>query len=276
MASAQKTWPATEAASATARSGAPRRSRRAAISASIVGGALDPGEVARRDPDPLSPLEQPAVVGEHPRRSPRRRAGCPATPRPGDREQIGFGAAPPAAPSARRPLSAAPSGARRRQAWSCAAQRVRRSKSSGRARTSRRIGAPCACPDEVLDQVEQGLLRPVEVVEHDVRADLRSASASKSARIEPRRAPRSETSAVGEPDGRRRSPGRGRPPRCPASSRCELRRAPRRRVSGVVEPAAAVADDLGDRPEGDALAVVTGSDQCRTASRVVDARPGTR
>ena len=112
---------------------------------------------------------------------------------PGRRRRRARRAGAPRRPTARRARAATRSGCG-------AAQAGRDSTSSGRARQTSRIGVPARERDEVVEQVEQRRLRPVDVLDdHDERALARRRA--RAACAPPRTSPR---------PGPRRRPGRSR------------------------------------------------------------------
>ena len=181
-------------------------SRRAASSACSVGGTTS-------SPSAWSAI---ASISCDEERVPARRAGDPLAQRAGDR-----------APGSARRRPRRPSGSSR----SVAGQEGRRSSSSGRAMQSSRIGAPAERSADLLDQVEERLLAPVDVVEDD---DERSLGGCLLERLAER--PRDLLRPSSRVSSRRAASGSPpRPPRRPAARRA--------------------AQHLDDRPVGDALAV---------------------
>ena len=167
---------------------------------------------------------RPARRAARPRRacaaSPRGRAGCRrsrARPRRPRRDR----AARPRF-SSRRSASSRCSGA----SWivALATHAGRTSARSGRARQQTRIGASRLQPGEILDEVEERGLRPLDVVEHEHDAGAR-APASRAAGGPPSRARRCASAArrARSPrgSGRARSPPSGSPAR--TSSRSSAR-----------------------------------------------------
>ena len=140
-----------------------------------------------------------------------------------------------------------------------AAHDGRASKRSGRARQRSRIGAPLEKPSDVLEQVEQRRLGPVDVVDDD---DER-----------PRRRRASRTGGGTPTPSPPASPARLAAPTAPAISRAATSprstsaRSSRERRLGIV--AGDLAHDLGEREVGDPLAVrdAAADEDARLAAR---------
>ena len=162
-----KSFPSTAALSTTARSSADRRSSRAARSAWIVGGTASVGEVGRGDPGSVLPCEQ-AVVDEHlehlldEQRVPLRRLEDPCA---GVLGELGL-----AEEVAHQELAFA-SGERLEEhrgrvhlAAAPCRPRVEELGSGEADEQDRRVARPVR---DVVDEVEEGRLGPVHVVEDD-------------------------------------------------------------------------------------------------------------
>ena len=124
-----------------------------------------------------------------------------------------------------------------------ATQPGRISASSGRARQRSRIGVPARERDDVLEQVEQRRLGPVDVVDDHARSGRSAAARSSSRRTAQERLLRL---------GGARRPGRSRRARA-GSARSSPSSSSPTRLARIA--AGQAADDLGERAVGDALAV---------------------
>ena len=163
----------------------------------------------------------------------------------------------PASRSAHRVVRQRIEGRGRRSAGDRRPRRAAAPGSSGRASVTSRIGCADGPLREVVDEVDEPLVRPVEVLEHEHRRAL-SPTRSKNVRQAPnsssRPPARPPRRGPGAPAASARSSGapprRGRTPR--ASPRCRVRV-----VAGSSPSArpARRAHHLAQRPEGDALAV---------------------
>ncbi len=119
------------------------------------------------------------------------------------------------------------------------------SSSSGRARQTTRIGASRLQPDEVLDQVEEGRLGPLEVVEADDQRAI-----ARQVLEQPADGPESLVGSSGDRrrcrSRRQRAPQRGSASSSPSSSSS---------ICSTREVAGSFANDVAKRPVRDSLAV---------------------
>ena len=254
--------PTTEAGSITARSlGAERVEPRGEQRLDRRRAGRAPDEVARSTRHVLVELEE-LLVDEHRDAAARRRAGCPRLRRrSGPASRVEHGTAAEQALDHRLLRSSSPSGVERRRASRAASSPVGpllEQLGPGRAQEEQRRAVDGS--DEVLDQVEQRRLGPVDVVDDERPAAARRRGVSSSFRT-PQNSSSTGNGSVGQAD-------RGCEPRVDvrvlagASAR-ELRRARRRGASSSTMPAAsrtisASGQNVMPSPVGEAAAAESG------------------